>query len=84
MWLKNLTRFNTNLYRLRPERYKRRDDLHVFIKECLTYFEVTQTTSVIRDMTVIALFDKDLREEYDTVNKKIKGFEKRFKIHLKN
>ena len=59
------------------EKFKRGDDSDIPIKNCERYFEVMQASPHVRQYTVLVY--KDLQEEFEIVDEKIKGFEDRLR-----
>ena len=76
-----ITLINTELSikAFRSERFRRGDDLDIFIKNCERYFGVPQALMEISKYTVAALLYKELQEEYEAEDEKMKEFEERLR-----
>ena len=68
---------------LMPDKLRRGDDVEEFIKECNRYFMLTKTAAGVREITVIALLEKDLRDDYEAIEAENINYEEKLRKAFK-
>jgi hypothetical protein len=67
------------LEQLIPQKLGKGDDIEAFIKECDIFFKFAQLSQPRQEAMIICFLDKEIREDYEMVDSKVKGFKDRLR-----
>ena len=67
------------IHQLRPEPYRKGENVELFITECEKFFAFSKTPVAQRTMIVICLLERNLIEAYESVDKKITDYKERLR-----
>ena len=67
------------IHQLRPEPYRKGEDIELFIKECEKFFAFSKIPAAQREMIVMCLLERNLVEAYESIDKKITDYKERLR-----